>query len=87
MENIDQNLKNVHQHLMYLKFPYHSISVIHRKQDLRPHVIFMSYVEKFITDDLKGYLEAGGFTYSIVKGKPCNIKTENQLWLLKNKSL
>ena len=51
---------------MYNKFPYHSVSVIHRHQDLGLHVIFMESVKYMVTDEIKGYLKANKFTYSYV---------------------
>ena len=64
--NIQQQLKTVHSHLMYNKFPYHSVSVIYRHQDLGLHVIFMESVKYMVTDEIKGYLKANEFTYSYV---------------------
>jgi len=51
---------------MYMKIPYHSVSVIHRHQDLGFHVIFNDSVKDMVTDELKGYIEATGFTFSYV---------------------
>lgn len=59
-------LGQIHRHLMYLGFPYRSVSVIHRKQDLGYHVMFMENVKDKITNELKGYLKAHDFTYSII---------------------
>ena len=64
--NIQEQLKTVHRHLMYNKLPYHSVSVIHRHQDLGLHVIFMESVKYMVTDEIKGYLKANKFTYSYV---------------------
>ena len=64
--NVQEQLKTVHRHLMYKKFPYHSVSVIHRQQDLGLHVIFMDSVKDMVTDEIKGYLKANEFTYSYV---------------------
>ena len=41
---IQDELSLMHSHLMYLKFPYHSVAVIHRSQDLGFHVFFMESV-------------------------------------------
>jgi len=64
--NIQQELNSMHKHLMYKKFPYHSVSVIHRPQDLGFHVIFMESVKDMVTDEIKGYIEAYGFTFAYV---------------------
>jgi hypothetical protein len=63
---IQQDLHIVHSYLMYKKFPYHSVSVIHRQQDLGLHVVFLKAVEHLITDDIKRYLNVHDFTYSII---------------------
>jgi hypothetical protein len=65
---------------MYLKFPYHSVSVIYRSQDLGLHVIFMEEVKEMITDDLINYLKASQFTYSFVKSN------KNKLYEILQKS-
>lgn len=63
---IEEQLKTVHRHLMYNKFHFHSVSVIHRDQDLGLHVIFMESVKYMVTDEIKAYLKANKFTYSYV---------------------
>lgn len=65
-----QNTLNIcHEYLMKMGFPYHSVSVIHRHQDLGFHVMFMDSVEEKITDNVKRVLKDSGFTYSIIKSK------------------
>jgi hypothetical protein len=61
-----QRLETLHRYLMYNKFPYHSVSVVHRHQDLGFHVIFMDSVKYMVTDKIKGYLKANEFTYSYI---------------------
>lgn len=65
--NVYQALSSMHSYLMYKKFPYHSVSVIHRGQDLGFHVIFMDNVREIVTDEIKSHIEAVGFTYSYAK--------------------
>ena len=65
--NIPGELNSMHRHLMYLKFPYHSVSVIHRGQDLGLHVFFMGEVKEKVTDELIRYLKIYDFGYSFVK--------------------
>ena len=64
--NIQQRLETVHRHLMSNKFPYNSVSVVHRHQDLGFHVIFMDSVKDMVTNEIKGYLKENEFTYSYV---------------------
>lgn len=52
---------------MYKKFPYHSVSVIHRHQDLGFHVIFASNVREMVTEEIISRLKSMGFAYSINK--------------------
>ena len=65
--SIQEELNSMHGHLMYLKFPYHSVSVIHRHQDLGFHVFFSDSVRDMVTDSLKGYLKSFGFGWSFTK--------------------
>jgi hypothetical protein len=65
--SIQAILNVMHQHLMYRKFPYHSVSVIHRSQDLGFHVYFMESVREMITEEIKNYMGYLDFTYSFVK--------------------
>ena len=67
--DIQSELKSMHSHLMYKKFPYHSVSVIHRPQDLGFHVIFMGSVKEMVTDEIKDYIKATGFTFSFYLAK------------------
>lgn len=64
--NIQSGLKSMHDYLRYKRFPYHSFSVIHRHQDLEFHVIFMERVKEMVTDEIKDYIKAMGFTFSYV---------------------
>lgn len=64
--NYQSDLLSMHNYLMYKKFPYHSVSVIHRDQDLGLHVMFMESVREMVTDEIKGYLKAFGFTHTFV---------------------
>ena len=64
--SIQSQLESMHSYLMYKKFPYHSVSVIHRHQDLGLHVIFMDNVKEMVTDEIKDYMKAMGFTFSFV---------------------
>lgn len=59
-------LETMHNYLMYNKFPYHSVSVIHRHQDLGFKVLFMESVKEMVTDKIKDYIKAMGFTFSYV---------------------
>lgn len=63
---IRNELKSMHKYLMYNKFPYHSVSVIHRHQDMGFRVIFMNSVRNMVTDKIKDYIKAMGFTVSYV---------------------
>lgn len=60
-------LQEVHTYLMSQRFPYHSVSVIHRPQDVGFHVIFMEHVEYMVTEEIKVKLDNWGFTYNFVK--------------------
>lgn len=64
--NILSNLTSMHSYLMYKKFPYHSVSVIYRKQDLGFHIILMENVKEKMTDEIKNYIKIMGFTFSYV---------------------
>jgi hypothetical protein len=64
--SIQSELKSMHNYLMYKKFPYNSVSVIHRYQDMGFHVIFMESVKEMVTDEIKDYIKAMGFTVSYV---------------------
>lgn len=58
-------LNNMHQYLMDKGFPYHSVSVIYRPQDLGYHCIFSYIVEDKIDKEIKDYLSSEKFTFSI----------------------
>ena len=64
--NIQSQLKSMHGYLMYKKFPYHSLSVVNRHQDMGFHVIFMESVNEMVTDEIKDYIKAMGFTFSYI---------------------
>jgi hypothetical protein len=63
---IKQTLDICHSFLMYKKFPYHSVSVIHRQQDLGFHVIFTKKVRDMVSTEIKDRLKSMEFTYSFV---------------------
>jgi hypothetical protein len=65
--NYQQQLNSIHSYLMYKKFPYHSLSVIHRHQDLGFHVFFSDDVKEMVTDEIKEHLAAYAFHWSFVK--------------------
>ncbi len=54
----------MHKELMDLKFPYHSVSVIYRSQDLGHHVIFGADVKCMVSESVKELITSNGFTYS-----------------------
>jgi len=64
--SIQQELLSMHSYLMYKKFPYHSVSVIHRNQDLGFHVIFTKNVKEMVTDEIRDYLKSFGFGLSYI---------------------
>jgi hypothetical protein len=64
--NVQSELKSMHRYLMYKKFPYHSVSVVHRHQDMGFHVIFMKSVKEMVTDEIKDYIKVMEFTFSYV---------------------
>ena len=59
-------LESMHNYLMYKKFPYHSVSVIHRSQDLGFHIIFSESVKEMVTDEISDRIKSLGFTVSYV---------------------
>lgn len=63
---IQTELRLMHHYLIYMKFPYHSFSVIHRSQDLGFHIIFMSSVKEKVTSEIENYIKSMGFTFHIV---------------------
>lgn len=65
--NITNTLFVCHDYLMRMEFPYHSVSVIHRHQDLGFHVIFSSNVRDMVTENIIKALANLEFTYSINK--------------------
>lgn len=62
---IQETLIHMHQYLMGKKIPYHSVSVIHRHQDLGFHCIFEKSAKELITSEIQEQLKKNGFTYSI----------------------
>ena len=64
--NINTELNYMHSYLMFKKFPYHSVSVIHRHQDLGFHVIFTKDVKEKVTNEVKSYLNSQGFNFSFI---------------------
>jgi site-specific DNA-cytosine methylase len=63
---VQPKLKSMGDYLMYKKFPYHSVSVIYRNQDLGFHVFFMENVKEMVTEEIKDRLDSFGFTFSFV---------------------
>lgn len=64
--DIQSELHYMHNYLMFKKFPYHSVSVIHRHQDLGLHVIFMDNVREMVTYEIKDHLKLFDFTFSFI---------------------
>lgn len=64
--NPQEKLQSMHDYLMYKKFPYHSVSVIYRSQDVGFHVYFMENVKKQVTDEIVTTIKNAGFNYSFV---------------------
>lgn len=65
-QGVRGRLNHIHWNLMHLKFPYHSVSVIYRGQDLGLHVIFTEDVRRMVTDEVKYFLSANDFSYSFI---------------------
>ena len=63
--NIQNTLVVCHDYLMKMGFPYHSVSVIHRPQDLGFHVIFASNVRDKVNHTIISALNNLEFTHSI----------------------
>lgn len=72
--NIHAELTSMHHYLMRHKFPYHSVSVIYRQQDLGLHVIFLESVKNLITEEIKNNMKICGFTWTFVNDE----KSEEQ---------
>lgn len=75
--NIQHELEAMHRYLMYNKFPYHSVSVIHRHQDVGFHVIFMESVKPLVTEKISDYIKAMGFGISYVTEPTSELKQSN----------
>jgi hypothetical protein len=67
MNDIDSRLRQIHYSLMYHKFPYHSVSVIHRWQDLGFHCILLESVKDKVTKEIEDAMTRNEFTWSFVK--------------------
>lgn len=65
--NVDSNLHNMHHFLMKNGFPYKSVSVIYRGQDLGYHIFISKEFEHLITDEIKSNIELSYFNYSVNK--------------------
>ena len=63
--NIQSTLNVCHGFLMKQGFPYHSVSVIYRQQDLGYNVIFANDVKDKVNDHIKRALKNLEFSYSI----------------------
>ena len=66
---ISQRLKLdlIHSYLMHKGFPYHSVSVVYRPNEIGYHVFIMSGVKELITDDISLCLSHEGFNITIVQ--------------------
>ena len=62
-----QQMNTVHKYLMNLGFPYHSVSVIYRPNDLGLHVIFMESVRDQVTEAVKEFIKLNGFGHTFTK--------------------
>lgn len=62
-----RTLQIMHDDLMRKGFPYHSVSVIERPQDLGLHVIFTDDVKDKVDDTVISAMENLDFTHSFVK--------------------
>lgn len=58
-------LNSMHRYLMKKGFPYHSVSVIHRQQDLGFHCIFMKSVKDKVTKDVIDVMEGNSSEYYV----------------------
>lgn len=59
------DMKYLHEYLMKVGFPYHSVSVIYRHQDIGLHCFFSHDVKDKVTDEVKEYIKRLNATYSI----------------------
>jgi len=64
--NIYRDLNVMHDYLMGKGFPYSSVSVIHRHQDLGFHVFIMECEKERVTEDVKDVMRLNNFTHSFV---------------------
>jgi hypothetical protein len=69
MKNVQHELEAMHSYLMYKKFPYHSVSVIFRWQDIGLHLYIMDYVKHLVTDEIKDYIKCMGFGITYVESQ------------------
>lgn len=76
---IQATLLRVHKHLIERKFPYHSMSVIYQPYNKGFHVLFMAEVIPMVTENVKRYLKANGFTYSFTGCQYSRIDNEEEL--------
>ena len=67
MIDIQFELDEMHRYLMNNKFPYYSVSVIYRQQDLGFHIFFVENVRNKITEDIREEIDRNDFSYSFVK--------------------
>jgi len=69
MLGIQPTLHLMHSTLMRYKFPYNSVSVVHRNQDWGFRVIFDEAVKDKVNENVISNMEILGFSHSFVK---CN---------------
>jgi hypothetical protein len=66
---IQGKLQHIHSALMWARFPYHSVSVIHRWQDVGLHVYIMESQRERLEENrqLRSEMKAFGFSWSFVR--------------------
>lgn len=58
-------MQDIHTYLMKAGFPYHSVSIIHRHQELGLHCFFSNDVREKITNEVRQYIKDRNAGYSI----------------------
>lgn len=64
---VQEQMQALHEHLMLSGFPYNSVTVIYRPNDLGLHCFFSKKVEDKITDEIKDAIKHCKATYSVNK--------------------
>lgn len=59
------DMRDIHAFLMKAGFPYHSVSVIYRHQELGLHCFFSADVKDKVTNEVREYIQRLKCTYSI----------------------